>query len=92
MTKLEELIAKLSELFELDKADLDFGIHRIIKSKHKQVREYLESRLPEQVQKHLGELAAGESASQLEELQQDVIGAFGSDAVSYTHLTLPTKA
>ena len=27
MTKLEELIAKLSELFELDKADLDFGIH-----------------------------------------------------------------
>ena len=82
MTKLEELIAKLSELFELDKADLDFGIHRIIKSKHKQVREYLETRLPQQVEKHLGELTAGDSASQLEELQQQVIGAFGSDAIN----------
>ena len=82
MTKLEELIAKLSELFELDKADLDFGIHRIIKSKHKQVREYLETRLPQQVEKHLGELAAGESASQLKELQQEIASSLGADAIN----------
>jgi adenine-specific DNA-methyltransferase len=81
MTKLEELIVKLSELFELDKADLDFGIHRIIKSKHVQVRDYLENRLPNTVETHLGELAAGESASQLEDLHQEVIGSFGSDAI-----------
>ena len=37
MIRFEELVAKLSELFELDKADLDFGIHRIIKTKHDQI-------------------------------------------------------
>ena len=82
MTKLKELIAKLSELFELDKADLDFGIHRIIKSKHKQVREYLETRLPQQVETHLGKLAQQESASQLDELKEQVIGAFGDAAIN----------
>jgi len=32
MDKFEELVAKLEELFELDKADLDFGLHRIIRA------------------------------------------------------------
>ena len=57
MTKFAELVAKLSELFELDKVDLDFGIHRIIKTKHTQIATYLQERLPEKVRIVLGELA-----------------------------------
>ena len=30
MTRFEELVEKLSDLFELEKADLDFGIHGLI--------------------------------------------------------------
>ena len=30
MTKFDELCAKLKEIFELDKPELDFGIYRII--------------------------------------------------------------
>lgn len=80
MSKLEELIAKLSELFELDKADLDFGIHRIIKSKHKQIREYLETRLPARVQEELGKLAVEEAAQQLESLRDKVKDQYGKAA------------
>lgn len=36
-----KLAAKLSELFELEKADLDFGIHRIIKARQKHIRIFL---------------------------------------------------
>ena len=82
MTKLEELIAKLAELFELDKADLDFGIHRIIKSKHTKIRDYLEKRLPRRVREELGKLAAEESASQLDTLRGQVTNDFGAEAIN----------
>jgi len=81
MTKLEELIGKLSELFELDKADLDFGIHRIIKSKHKQISDYLQNRLPQRVNEELGKLAAEEAASELESLRTQVTASFGPTAI-----------
>lgn len=81
MTKFEELIEKLTELFELDKADLDFGIHRIIKAKHKQIEEYLNKRLPETVKKVLGDLAQAETASNLTDLKQSVCATLGNDAI-----------
>ncbi len=37
----EKLAAQLSELFELEKADLDFGIHRIIKARQRHIRVFL---------------------------------------------------
>lgn len=41
MTNFDKLVSKLSELFELEKADLDFGIHRIIKARQKHIRIFL---------------------------------------------------
>jgi hypothetical protein len=41
MEPFEKLAAKISELFELEKADLDFGIHRIIKARQKHIRIFL---------------------------------------------------
>ena len=80
MTKFEELIAKLSELFELEKADLDFGIHRIIKTKHKQISSYLNDRLRKKVQEVLGELSQAESGDSLAGLKRQIVDSMGSTA------------
>lgn len=48
-----KLIAKLKELFQVDRADLDFGIYRILRQKHTDILEYLERRLPEKVRQEL---------------------------------------
>ena len=37
-----KLKVKLRELFELDKADLDFGIYRILRQRHKEITEFLD--------------------------------------------------
>jgi len=37
----DKLAATLSKLFELEKADLDFGIHRIIKARQRHIRVFL---------------------------------------------------
>ncbi|MCK4505137.1 MAG: site-specific DNA-methyltransferase [Candidatus Aegiribacteria sp.] len=99
MTKFEELKGKLSELFELDKADLDFGIHRIIKSKHEQITDYLNRRLPERVNEVLSELAEAEAGDSLYELKREVTSKLGQDAINedgslndlYTHTPLGTR-
>jgi len=80
MTKFEELTNKLRELFELDKADLDFGIHRIIKSKHEQVDDYLQNRLPAAVQEALGALMETAGGNEMEALAQQIRGDFGNRA------------
>ncbi|MDY0177102.1 MAG: hypothetical protein RBT25_09460, partial [Lentisphaeria bacterium] len=81
MTKFAELVAKLSELFELDKVDLDFGIHRIIKAKHSQIATYLQERLPEKVRIALGDLAQAESGDSLAELKRQIVDSMGSTAL-----------
>lgn len=80
MTKFDELVAKLSELFELDKADLDFGIHRIIKTKHAQIAKYLNERLPEKVRTVFGELAQVETGESLAELRREIVNTLGETA------------
>lgn len=41
----EKLKLKLRELFELDKADLDFGIYRILRQRHTEITEFLDKHL-----------------------------------------------
>lgn len=77
MTNFDKLVSKLSELFELEKADLDFGIHRIIKARQKHIRIFLGLDLPPAgdtgaptlqkiVQREMGELNTVEVERQLE--------------------------
>ena len=80
MSKFEELTAKLQELFELDKADLDFGIHRIIKQKHGQIKRYLESTLPQKVKSVLSDLSRAQNTERLEELRTHIQEEFGRRA------------
>ncbi len=49
----ERLKAKLRELFELDKADLDFGIYRILRQRHAEITEFLDKHLEQTVREAL---------------------------------------
>ncbi|HRX49119.1 MAG TPA: site-specific DNA-methyltransferase, partial [Spirochaetota bacterium] len=88
MTAFNELVSKLEELFEMDKADLDFGIHRIIKSKQQQIRDYLygspnegiQSRLYVKVRQVLSEVSKTENQHRLDELRQKIKDEFGNRA------------
>mgnify|MGYP001604349400 FL=1 len=49
----EKLKLKLRELFELDKADLDFGIYRILRQRHTEITEFLDKHLEKTVREAL---------------------------------------
>lgn len=55
MSNYSQLKDVLNDVFELNKADLDFGIYRIINQKRKQVNEFIDKQLPEDIKKALGE-------------------------------------
>lgn len=48
-TKLESLIAKLEEIFQMDKPELDFGIYRIMHACSDKISDFLENRLKNKV-------------------------------------------
>ena len=64
-TQLKEV---LNEIFELDKADLDFGIYRIINQKRKQVTEFIEKQLPHDIKKALSETQTSDKTEVEKEL------------------------
>jgi adenine-specific DNA-methyltransferase len=49
----EKLKGKLRELFELDKADLDFGIYRVLRQRHAEITEFLDRHLEKTVREAL---------------------------------------
>ena len=53
MTNYEKLINTLKEVFMLDKAELDFGIYRIMNQKRKDIEQFLEKELVPQVRQAL---------------------------------------
>ncbi|MGB0766167.1 MAG: DNA methyltransferase [Phycisphaeraceae bacterium] len=71
-SRFEKLKAKLRELFELDKSDLDFGIYRIMAAKNKEVTEFLDRQLKGVVKQTLAEHGAGESDAIQAELDETI--------------------
>ncbi|MEG9500073.1 site-specific DNA-methyltransferase [Mannheimia indoligenes] len=55
MSALTELTNKLKEIFQIDRADLDFGIYRILNSRNEQIAHYLDHTLPQSVGEKLKE-------------------------------------
>ncbi len=53
MTNYEKLINTLKEVFMLDKADLDFGIYRIMNQKRSEIENFLQNELVPQVKQVL---------------------------------------
>lgn len=62
----ERLKAKLRELFELDKADLDFGIYRILRARHAEITTFLDQHLEQTVRDAL-QSHGGLQLAQIEE-------------------------
>ena len=70
-TKFDELVAKLKEIFQLDKPELDFGVYRIMHTRAKEITEFLENRLAEKVRDAL----TGNSAAERTVLEKELAEA-----------------
>lgn len=70
MDHYNQLKDLLNDLFELNKADLDFGIYRIMNQKRKQVNEFIDKRLPEDIKKTLSETQTTDKAELEKELKE----------------------
>lgn len=49
MSNFEALVSKLREIFQIDRADLDFGVYRILNARAAEIYTYLTKRLKERV-------------------------------------------
>lgn len=68
MSKYDDLVAKLREIFQIDRPELDFGVYRILNARADEINAYLSARLKERV---VEALASGNQASS-EHLQRDL--------------------
>ncbi len=53
MSKYDDLVRKLKEIFQIDRPELDFGIYRIFNARAAEINHYLERRLKEKVRESL---------------------------------------
>lgn len=75
MTNYDKLINTLKEVFMLDKAELDFGIYRIMNQKHKDIEQFLEVDLVPQVHKVLSESLSMDKQALQKELDDAIKAA-----------------
>ncbi len=65
MSKYNELVKKLKEIFQIDKPELDFGIYRILNAKADEINNYLENTLKKKISDALA-LAGSANVNELE--------------------------
>ena len=70
MNNYEKLINILREIFQIDQADLDFGIYRIMNQKREEINEFLEYKLLPQVKKEILKANLGDAIAIKEELKE----------------------
>ncbi|MBN8684034.1 MAG: site-specific DNA-methyltransferase [Chitinophagales bacterium] len=70
MNHYEQLKSVLNDIFELNKADLDFGIYRIINQKRKQVNAFIEQQLPLDIKEALSNTQPASQVELEQELKQ----------------------
>lgn len=62
MSKYDDLVTKLKEIFQIDKPELDFGVYRILNARADEINDYLEKRLKANVTESL--ISAGNAESE----------------------------
>ncbi len=72
MSKFDELVTKLREIFQIDRPELDFGVYRILNARADEINEYLTKRLREQVESALASGSAANVESQQRELDETI--------------------
>jgi len=68
MSKYDDLVNKLKEIFQIDRPELDFGVYRILNARVGEINDYLENRLKAKVSASLS--ASG--AANVEGLQREL--------------------
>lgn len=88
MTNYDKLIDTLKEVFMLDKAELDFGIYRIMNQKRKDIEQFLEVELVPQVNSILSESLSVDKKALQKELDDAIKAAqsLGADPESLPKL------
>ena len=75
MNNYENLQKVLKEIFEMDKADLDFGIYRIMNQKREQVMDFINHKLPKDIKDILAQTQSKGSADVQAELDKAIKSA-----------------
>lgn len=91
MSNYHKLQAVLKEIFEMDKADLDFGIYRIMNQKRDQVMDFIDNRLPKEIKSILSQTQSKDGIGLQAELEQmgkslDAAGVVREMAPKYVSL------
>ncbi len=68
MSKYDDLVKKLKEIFQIDRPELDFGVYRILNVRVGEINDYLENRLKAKV----GESLAASGAANVGGLQKEL--------------------
>ncbi|WP_341535252.1 restriction endonuclease subunit M [Glaesserella parasuis] len=86
MSQLIELTHKLKEIFQINRADLDFGIYRILNTRSQEIEKYLSQTLPQKVKQALGDNQSEQIAGWQAELEQAKKGSADHETAVYRHL------
>ena len=87
MDHIKKFQGLLTELFQFNVADLDFGIYRIMNQKRGVIERFITEDLPKAISKELAKGAlAGQTqaANELEAAKKKVLEALGDDAIDAT--------
>ena len=68
MSKYDDLVQKLKEIFQIDRPELDFGVYRILNSRVVEINDYLDNRLKAKVNESL----ATSSAATIDGLKKEL--------------------
>jgi adenine-specific DNA-methyltransferase len=80
MSKLDDLIRKLKEIFQIDRPELDFGIYRILNARAEEIEDYLQNKLKRKVSEVLGN-SSTEEIQRLKTELTDKIKQYQEDGI-----------
>ncbi|HDL8293016.1 TPA: site-specific DNA-methyltransferase [Yersinia enterocolitica] len=75
MSKYNELVKKLKEIFQIDRPELDFGIYRILNARSDEINDYLENKLKIKIQSALADAENANKAELEQQLQLSIKAA-----------------
>ena len=70
MSKYDDLVQKLKEIFQIDRPELDFGVYRILNSRVVEINDYLDNRLKAKVNESLATSSAATIDGLIKELTE----------------------
>lgn len=80
MSKYDDLVKKLKEIFQIDRPELDFGIYRIFNARAAEINHYLDHRLKERVRESLTTTGEAQLNGLKKELE-DKVAQYRADGI-----------